>query len=152
MRRAPSGWSSASGLLLRVTRSFSAARGFVIGAAIGGIGTALTGIAPVLAIAIGFQLVRGLGTALVETNLQTLLQRSVERPMLGRVFANVFGAVNISAAVSVVLGGLLLDATSPGTVLVLAGLLAIAASIVAALLLRATQRGAEEQGALGSPP
>jgi MFS family permease len=140
------------GLLLRVTRSFSPARGFVIGAAIGGIGTALTGIAPALSIAIGFQLVRGLGTALVETNLQTLLQRSVERPMLGRVFANVFGAVNISAAVSVVLGGLLLDATSPGTVLVVAGLLAIAASIVAALLLRTTQRGAEEQGALGSPP
>lgn len=106
------------------------------GAAIAGIGNALTGIARAIAIAIGFQMVRGLGTALLDTNLQTLLQRSVERPMLGRVFANVYGAVGIAAAVSVILGGVLLDATSPGTVLVVAGVLAIAASIVAALLLR----------------
>ena len=139
-------------LLLRVARSFSPARGFVIGAAIGGIGNALTGIAPALAIAIGFQLVRGLGAALLETNLQTLLQRSVERPMLGRVFANVYGAVNIAAAVSVILGGLLLDATSPGTVLVVAGLLAILASIVAAVLLKEARRGADSGGALGSAP
>ena len=67
--------------------------------------------------------------------------------MLGRVFANVFGAVDIAAAVSVILGGLLLDATSPGTVLVVAGLLSIAASIVAAMLLRDTPRGADS-GAL----
>ncbi len=123
-------------LLLRVARSFSPARGFVAGAAIMGLGNGLTGIAPAIALAIGFQLVRGLGTALVENNLQTLLQRSVERRMLGRVFANVYGAVGIAAAVSVILGGVLLDATSPGTVLVVAGLLAIAASIVAAMLLR----------------
>jgi MFS family permease len=128
-------------LLLRVTRSFSPARGFVAGAAIAGLGNALTGIAPAIAIAIGFQLVRGLGTALLDTNLQTLLQRSVERPMLGRVFANVYGAVGIAAGFSVILGGVLLDATSPGTVLVVAGLLAIAASIVAAMLLRERNPG-----------
>ncbi len=123
-------------LLLRVTSAFPPARGFVVGAAIAGIGNGLTGIASAIGIAIGFQLVRGLGTALLDTNLQTLLQRSVERPMLGRVFANVYGAVNIAAAVSVILGGVLLDATSPGTVLVVAGLVAIAASIVAAVLLQ----------------
>jgi MFS family permease len=123
-------------LLLRVTGTFPPARGFVVGAAIAGIGNGLTGIASAIGIAIGFQLVRGLGSALLDTNLQTLLQRSVERPMLGRVFANVYGAVNIAAAVSVVLGGVLLDATSPGTVLVVVGLVGIAASIVAAILLR----------------
>jgi MFS family permease len=126
-------------VLLRITRAVSPVRGFVVGAAVSGLGNSLTGIAPAIALAIGFQLVRGLGNAFVETNLQTLLQRSVERPMLGRVFANVYGAVGVAAAMSVVLGGVLLDATSPGTVLVVAGLLAIAASVVAAVLLRSAR-------------
>ena len=83
-----------------------------------------------------FQIVRGLGTAAVDTNLQTMLQRSVPADMLGRVFANVYGAVGVSAAISVAIAGPLLDATSPGTVLVLAGIAALVAAVGSALLLR----------------
>jgi MFS family permease len=129
-------------LLVRVGESGSVTRGFVAGAAIAGIGNSLTGLAPAIGLAVGFQVIRGLGTAVLDTSLQTMLQRSVARPMLGRVFANVYGAVGIAAAISVTLGGVLLDATSPGTVLVIAGLTAITAGITSGLLLRVQERAA----------
>ena len=110
--------------------------GFVGGCVVVGVGEIFTGLAPAIAVAVLFQIVRGLGTAAIDTNLQTMLQRSVPADMLGRVFANVYGAVGVSAAISVAIAGPLLDATSPGTVLVLAGIAALVAAVGSALLLR----------------
>ncbi|MET1003810.1 MAG: MFS transporter, partial [Acidimicrobiia bacterium] len=118
----------------------AATTGFVIGCAVAGLATGLTGLAQSMAIAVGLQMVRGVGAALVETNLQTALQRSVPPEMLGRVFANVFGSVGVAAALSVALGGLLLDATSPRTVLVVCGLVSLAGAGASAILLREDER------------
>ncbi len=107
------------------------AAAFVAGIAVAGLGNVLTGMAPVLVAAVAAQTVRGVGLAVLETNLQTLAQRGVPRAMLGRVFANVYGAVNLGAAVSLLAGGVLVDATSPRTVLVLAGALGMATAVVA---------------------
>jgi MFS family permease len=113
------------------------AAAFVGGCVVVGGGEVLTGIASSIAIAVVFQIVRGLGTAAIDTGLQTMLQRSVPPEMLGRVFANVFGAVGVTAALSVGVAGPVLDATSPGTVLVLSGIAALAAAAISATLLRA---------------
>ena len=112
------------------------AAGFIGGCVVVGVGEALTGVAGAIALAVVFQMVRGLGTAAIDVNLQTLLQRSVAPDMLGRVFANVYGAVGITAALSVAIAGPFLDATSPGTVLVATGVAAFAAAATTALLLR----------------
>jgi hypothetical protein len=45
----------------------------------------------------------------------------VPQRYLGRVFANVYGAVHVSACLALVGGGLLVDLSSPRVVLVLSG-------------------------------
>jgi MFS family permease len=93
----------------------------VLGSGIAALGNVLTGLAPALAAAVGFQVVRGVGLAVYETALQTRLQRVVPRRLLGRVFANVYGAVNVAACLGLLVAGPLLDATSARTVLVVCG-------------------------------
>jgi MFS family permease len=113
-----------------------AAQALALGGAVAAGGNALTGAAPVLLVAVLFQVTRGVGTAVFETALQTLLQRTVPAPFLGRVFANVYGAVHVAACVALLGGGLLVDATSPRAVLVLSGCAGGAAVLAAARLLR----------------
>ena len=123
-------------LLARGRFPMTPAAGFIGGCVVVGIGETLTGVAGAIVLAVAFQMVRGVGTAAIDVNLQTLLQRSVAPDMLGRVFANVYGAVGIAAALSVAIAGPFLDATSPGTVLVATGLAAFAAAGTSAFLLR----------------
>ena len=95
--------------------------GLVLGAGVAAAGNLATGLAPGLVAAVAFQMVRGVGLAAYETSLQTTLQRSVPGPMLGRVFANVYGAVNLAACLALLGAGPLLDATSARTVLLVSG-------------------------------
>lgn len=113
-----------------------AAVGFVAGAAVSGAGNVLTGVAPTIVAAVAFQVVRGAGLALFDATLQTLLQRSVPTRLLGRVFANVYGAVHLTAALALLAGGALLDATSARTVLVASGAAGLLAAAVGSTLLR----------------
>ena len=109
---------------------------FIIGGAVAAAGNLLTGVAPVLVAAVAFQVVRGTGLAAFETALQTLLQRTVPRPYLGRVFANVYGAVNVAACLALLGGGVLLDATSSRTVLIASGCAGLLGTVASARLLR----------------
>lgn len=122
-------------LLVRRGRRVPAARGFLLGGVVAALGNLLTGVAPWLVAAVAFQIVRGLGLALFESTLQTLLQRTVPAPLLGRVFANVYGAVNLGACVALVGGGALLDATSDRFVLVACGVVGLAAVAASGVLL-----------------
>jgi MFS family permease len=108
------------------------ARGLVVGAAVAALGNAFTGVSPVIVAAMAFQAVRGMGLAAYETMLQTVLQRTVPRPLLGRVSANVYGAVNVAACIGLLVAGPLLDATSARTVLVAAGAVGLVAAGVSA--------------------
>jgi MFS family permease len=103
--------------------------GFVISSA----GNLLTGLSPVIAAAFAMQLVRGVGISLMEVGPTTLVQRTVPRHLLGRVFANLHGAVGMAAGLSYVVGGLLLDRLSSRTVLAMAGAGGIGASAILAL-------------------
>lgn len=114
--------------------------GFVVNAT----GNLLTAAAPALAVAFLTQAVRGGGIALLDANVRTLVQRTVPRPLLGRTFANLYGGVSVAAALGYVIGGPLLDATSPRTMFVGIGLAGLAASALAALLLRGHGAGRDE--------
>lgn len=65
-----------------------------------------------------------------------MLQRLVPPAMLGRVFGNLYGGIGIAAALSYVLGSLLLDLTSPRVTLVVAGAGGLLATLGTALALR----------------
>jgi hypothetical protein len=49
--------------------------------------------------------------------------------MQGRVFANLYGAIGLAAGLSYAVGGVLLDATGPRVVLIIAGLGGLAATV-----------------------
>jgi MFS family permease len=98
-------------------------------------GNFLTGLAWSVAAAFTVQAVRGLGIAGMDVGSNTLLQRLVPAGMLGRVFGNLYGSIGVAAAVSYVGGGLLLDATSAPTTLIVAGAAGMVCTVLVALTL-----------------
>jgi MFS family permease len=106
----------------------------VVGYAISSIGNLLTGLAGALAVAFAFQVIRGLGLAVIDTAVPTLIQRDVPKDLLGRAFSNVYGAVGLAAGVSYVLGGLLISHAGPRVTLVVAGSGGLVISLVAAIV------------------
>lgn len=137
---AASGLGLLLGFALLISRStrFPAVNVTIAGFVIGSAGNLLTGLSPVIAAAFAMQLVRGVGISLVEVGLTTLVQRTVPRQLLGRVFADLYGGVGLAAGLSYVVGGLLLDRLSPRTVLVIAGAGGMAAAILALRVFTAT--------------
>jgi MFS family permease len=109
---------------------------FLAGLGISSAGNLLTGLAWAVGAAFALQTVRGIGIAGIDVAANTLLQRLVPPAMLGRVFGNLYGAIGVAAASSYLLGGLLLDLTSPRTTLVVAGAGGLLATLATALALR----------------
>lgn len=108
---------------------------FLVGLGLNSAGNLLTGLAWAVSAAFVMQAIRGLGIAAMEVGSNTLLQRLVPSAMLGRVFGNLGGAIGVAAALSYVLGGVLLDQTSPRFVLVVAGAGGLLAAVATALVL-----------------
>jgi MFS family permease len=104
----------------------------LLGLAGASLGNLLTAPAPNLGGAVGAQVLRGVGLALVDANVQTFLQRRTPRAMLGRVMGNLWGGVGVAAALSYALGGPLLDATSPRVMFLLIGGGGLLATVLAA--------------------
>ena len=104
-------------------RGTAAAAGavFILGWVASGVGTLLTGLAPLLAVAALAQAIAGLGNALDVVGMDTLVQREVPREMLGRVFGLVGTAPFAGHTLAFAAGGFLLDLTSARTVFVIAG-------------------------------
>jgi MFS family permease len=108
-------------VLARLGRAGSMLGIFVIGLAVSSAGNLLTGLSWAVAVVIGVQSLRGLGLAAVEVGSSTLLQRALPAHVTGRVFANLYGLLGAAAALSYLLGALLLNATSPRTTFLVAG-------------------------------
>lgn len=123
-------------LLARVGGRVPMAVLFVAGLAVSSAGNLLTGLAWAVAAAFTLQTVRGLGIAAMDVGANTLLQRAVPAGMLGRVFGNFYGVIGVAAATSYLLGGLLLDLTSPRTTFLVAGAGGLVATVVTAWALR----------------
>lgn len=127
--------------VVRWGRGWAPLRAVLTGFAVTAFGNLLTAAAPVVAVAVMTQVVRGAGTALVEANVRTLVQRTVPRAVLGRVLANLYGGVGVAAALSYAIGGPLLDATSPRVMFVVIGGLGLGAAATGVALARGRGRG-----------
>ncbi len=111
------------------------------GFAISSAGNLLTGLAWAVAAAFVVQTVRGLGIAAMDVAVNTMLQRSVPRDLLGRVFGSLYGAIGIAAALAYLLGGLLIDLTSARIAFVVGGAGGLLATLAVAAALRRSARG-----------
>jgi len=114
-------------------------RWLLLGAFAGAAGTATTGLAPALALALAGQLVAGAGNAIDVVASDILVQRVVPRELLGRVFGLIGTCAQLGAALAYSAGGPLLTATSPRTVYLIAGAGSLAALPLLAPALRAAR-------------
>jgi MFS family permease len=113
----------------------------VAGFAIMAAGNLLTAAAPWLIAAFAAQVLRGLAIPLADTHVTTYLQRTTPPELLGRALANVYGGVGVAAAAGYLVGGPIVDATSPRVAFVLVGCGGLAgAALTAGLLRRARHR------------
>ena len=113
------------------------------GFAVSSAGNLLTGLAWAVAAAFAVQAVRGLGIAALDVAAATLLQRTVPPHLLGRVFGILHGGIGVAAALAYLLGGLLLDRTTPRVAFVAAGAAGLLATAVTALALRRAANSTE---------
>jgi MFS family permease len=98
-----------------------------------GIGLLATAGSPIVAAALLAQFITGFGNGLQNAANDTLIQRTVDRDKLGRVFGTVYGGAFIASSIAYASGGVLLDATSPRLVFAVAGTGVV---VVAALCVR----------------
>ena len=118
-------------LLLRLPGAADAPNKVLLfGLVLTGTGLALGGIAPGVAMFVLFYLVAGAGNGLENVACDTLIGRTVSPSKLGRVFGTVYGPIFLADALAAAVGGLLLVATSPRVVFVVAGV-----GVLAVLLL-----------------
>jgi MFS family permease len=125
---------------------FSAVTLYLGGLAITGVGTLVTGLAPAIGFVVPFQALAGAGNGVDNVANETLLQQRVPRPMLGRVFGLTNTAANAGAGIAALIAGVLLDLTSPRTVLVTAGIGGLAVTLIAVRSLARTRAGDTSAG------
>jgi MFS family permease len=118
---------------------------FLLGAFLSGSGTLLTGLAPTLALAVVVQALAGTGNAATVVGSDTLIQQTVPKPMLGRVFGLSGTAAFAGGGVAYAVGGILLDLTSARTVFLVAGGGVLGTALLARALL--SPRGRQRRGA-----
>jgi MFS family permease len=110
------------------------------GFAVSSAGNLLTGLAWAVGAAFAVQAVRGLGIAAMDVAATTLVQRTVPQDLQGRVFGSLYGGIGVAAALAYLLGGLLLDRTTPRVAFVAAGAAGLLATGATALALRRAVR------------
>jgi MFS family permease len=111
-------------------------RVYLTGLVLISLGTMLTGLAPLLVVVALFQAIAGIGNGVMNGAGDTIVQRYVPREMVGRVFGLSVGGVAIGWGFAALLGGVLVDATSPRAAFVIAGAGALLVAALAAPVLR----------------
>lgn len=122
-------------LLLRLSARLRPGAMLIAGIALMGLGTMLCGLAPSLVAAIALQCGVGIGNGFQNVTNDTLLQRSVSRELLGRVFGAVYSVPYGTTLITYAAGGVLLALTSPRIVFAIAGLGTIAVAPLVWVLL-----------------
>jgi hypothetical protein len=122
-------------LLARYAGRFPMVLVLLLGFGANSAGNLFSGLAWVVAAAFAVQAVRGVGIAAMDVAASTLLQRTVPQARLGRVFGNLYGAIGVAAGLSYVLGGFVLNATSPRATFVAAGVGGLLVTLATALAL-----------------
>ena len=85
----------------------------ISGIVTGAIGVAVTGVAPVLALAWAGQALAGAGNTADLLGTDTLIQQTVAPSLLGRVFGVVYSAAQLASAVAYLAASALIALTSP---------------------------------------
>lgn len=96
-------------------------RVLLVGLALTGAGLTMGGFAPGLVPFLLFYVLAGAGNGFENVACDTLIGRTVPPAKLGRVFGAVYGPIFMADALAAAVGGLLLAATSPRAVFVVAG-------------------------------
>jgi len=109
---------------------------FLLGWVATGLGAVLTGLAPLIALAAAAQAIAGAGNAVDVVAMDTLVQQSVPREMLGRVFGLVGTAAPLGHSLAFAAGGFLVELTSPKVVFLIAGLGVLLVLVPVMLVLR----------------
>jgi MFS family permease len=99
------------------------------------VGGLATGLAPLLVVAIAAQALAGAGNGADNVASDTLIQQTVARRMLGRVFALRRTGAVAGSALAALGGGFLVDLTSVRTVFVIGGLGVLAVTAATSMLL-----------------
>lgn len=122
-------------MLLRFSSRLGSKTTLLAGIAMMGLGTALCGLAPTLAVCVLVQGVVGVGNGFQNVANDTLLQRNVASELLGRVFGTVYSVPYVAILMTYSAGGVLLTLTSARVVFVVAGLGTLAAAPLVSVLL-----------------
>ncbi len=93
----------------------------LLGTLLDGLGTLLTGLTPALLLAALAQLLAGCGNGIEIVGNNALIQETVPRKMLGRVFGTVGSSTYIASGIAYAVGGPLLTVLSARAIFVLAG-------------------------------
>lgn len=126
--------ASSVGILARL--HVAPPRVYLVGLVLTAIGTLLTGLAPLIIVVALFQALAGSGGGVVNSAGDTVLQRFVPRHLLGRVFGLEIAGVAVGSGFAALLGGVLVDVTSPRTAFLIAGAGALLVTALAAPVLR----------------
>jgi MFS family permease len=127
--------AASAGLSLRGARVSTIAV-FLLGWVLSGTGIVLTGLAPTLVLGGIGQVVAGLGNGAASIGIETLIQRIVPRPLLGRTFGVAFTAAFAGSTVAYAAAGFLLAAISPRAVFLIGGTGVLAVVVLFLVLLR----------------
>jgi MFS family permease len=136
---------ASGGISLRLIRISTGAI-FLFGWFFNGLGTLLTGLAPLLLLAGVGQLLAGFGNGAENVAAETLIQRIVPRAMLGRTFGLVSTAAFGGSTLAYAFSGFLLDLTSPRTVFLIGGCGVLTVTLALLIFVR---RALQDE--LGSP-
>lgn len=120
-------------LLLRNASHIPTDLVLLAGLGLTGAGLVLAGLSPALSFVFVAMAVGGSGNGLENVGTDTLIQETVPRPLLGRVFGAVYGPIFLGESLAYAAGGFLLELTSPRSVFLVAG----AGVLVTLILVRA---------------
>jgi MFS family permease len=112
---------------------------YVLAIGLSSIGTLATGVAPALGLVAIAQFASGGGNGIEIVASETIFQQHVPRHLLGRVYGLTSTATALGTGIAMVLGGFLVDATSPRVAFLVAGAGGLLVTTYAALALLRTR-------------
>jgi MFS family permease len=122
-------------LLLPLIKKVSPVLALLAGMGLMGFGNLFTGFAPIVSFVFITQAITGIGNGLLNLANDTLIQQTVPRHMLGRIFGSIYTAAHLAAAIAYIVGGPFQDLTSSRWVFITAGAgILLSTAILLALL------------------
>jgi MFS family permease len=121
--------------LTRASQRFKSTTVYLGGMLMTGVGGLATGVAPALAIGASGQALAGVGNGAQNVAKETLIQQTVPKGQLGRVFGTVTSGAFLGGTLARGIGGPLIEATSPRALFLIGGSGVILTTLVTKLAL-----------------